>query len=247
LFGFALTHSNEEAERLLPGSHHLRSDRFRQCQPAFPLLHELNSPDEELRLATNDEYTQKEWADAHHRLLKRLIEADAEGWIAARSAMSEVKNQALWKGLDESQWMELAEKEMNHVYNTVRKKGQFGGVLWRELYLRVFSDSFPTSVDALQTVTERLVQTALSVKTGEALASFEARSFFADPTTSDSKDSLRLLDETFDVELLSPAIGPSSEPAGLLGWMARPNARTLFQAIRVLVEQMPTEVKSLDP
>jgi hypothetical protein len=182
-------------------------------------------------------------------LLNRLLEADPDGWITAQKASKEKKNEDLWNGLDESDWMLLAEKDMSHVYNTVRKKGQFGGVLRRELYRRDYTDDacFYASVDALQAVTERLVQTALSVKTGEALASFNASAFFAVPTSKASKESLLLLDEKLNADVLSSTIGDSAEPTGLLRWLAHPTSKTLLQGIEDSTHLTETTNEAHDP
>ena len=220
-----------EAESLLPGSDTLRSDTFRPGQPAFPLLHELSSPAEELRLAEDESSSRSDWSRANHKLLDRLIKADPDGWLTARSAADERKD--LWEGLDEGRWMQLAEEEMNHVFNTVRMKGQLGGILRRELYRRAYAGERPfySSVDALQAVTERLVQTALSVKTGKGVATFDARAFFNDPSSGESRDTLSSLDKKLSVEALLPALGDRSEPEGLLRWLALPNCETLLELI----------------
>jgi hypothetical protein len=237
------------AERLLPGASALRLDPFRPGHPAFPLLHELSAPAEEARVAANTGHTQPEWCAAHYELLQASVGADPDGWIAAQEALKEKRNKNLWEGLDETDWLQIAEKEMRHVYKTVRKKGQFGGALRRELYRQDYTDqaSFYAAVAALQAVTERLVQTALSVKTGESLAAFDAEAFFEDPASGASEKSLRALDPTLDYGSVGRALGTRSEPTGLLEWLARPTAGTLLNAIASSHDKDPAAAETDDP
>jgi RNA polymerase Rpb1, domain 2/RNA polymerase Rpb2, domain 6 len=222
-----------EAERLVPGCDQLRIDQFRPNHPAFPLLHELTAPVKELDLARNREMTTLEWCEAYSTLLHKQIDSDPDGWKTARAALEDKKNKQLWDGLSEEDWLRMAEKEMKHVYETVRKKGQFGGVLRRELYRRRHQNpqSFYNAVAALQTVTERVVQTALSVKTGEGLSSFNTNDFFDNPTSGTSKAALLSLDPTFDAEKLTETLGARQESTGILGWLGQLTAKKLLDAV----------------
>lgn len=238
-----------EARLMMPGSAVLRIDRFRLNQPAFPLLHELSSPVDEFHLAADGPSSQPDWSRAHHELLNRMIASDPDGWNTAERALKEKKNVGLWEGLDEPGWMLLAEKDMSHVFNTVRKKGHLGGILRHEIYRRAYTDParFYSSVEALQAVTERLVQTALSVKTGAAVATFDAGAFFAEPSSKTARDSLLLLDEKLNPDDLGLVLGDSSEPAGLLRWLSHPTCRTLFESIEDCTKLKATTPEHGDP
>ncbi|MEE8609066.1 MAG: hypothetical protein V3S55_15795, partial [Nitrospiraceae bacterium] len=185
-----------QAERLLPGSEELRLDPFRRDTPAFPLLKELSMPNAEQDLARDCTKPQEEWCAAHAALLKEAFTGVGDGWDIemTQKALKEKENDELWKGLlDEETWQERAEKVMQSIYE-VRAKGQLGGILRRELYRRIFKDeeSFWRSVQALQAVTEPIVQTALSVKTGKGAVK-DAKNFFKNPQTG--KTHLEELEE----------------------------------------------------
>jgi RNA polymerase Rpb2, domain 6/RNA polymerase Rpb1, domain 2 len=220
------------AERLLPGAAELRSDPFRINAPAFPLLHELSVPDEEQALANDIVKTQDQWAEAHATLLRSRLSSCGDGWSVTESVLNENEISRLWEGVSEPEWMRFAGEEMQKVYGAVRKKGQLGGILRRQIYKRAFTDdeSFRHSVDALQAVTERLVQSALSVKAGAGVVRFKAKNFFEKPKVNAA--SLSQLDPAFDLESICENIGGNADPLGLLAWLASPNAKTLLQILQ---------------
>ena len=86
--------------------------------------------------------------------------------MTARSNRCQKDIRQYWLGLAPTEWQAKARDGMRKVYTSVRKKGFYGGVLRREFYRRKFVDfdSFRQTLDALQSVTERLEQDALSVK-----------------------------------------------------------------------------------
>ena len=158
----------EALEKLLPGSDGLRKDRFRDA-PAFPLLKELSAPERELELARDTGRSQVEWADAHGQLVSDLLaslpSASTRSWME-REIREIDPDSSLWNGLDEEEWLERSAKEVGEVCKGQRRKAAYGGILRRELYLRDASDGavFGQSIEALQAITERLVQGALKLK-----------------------------------------------------------------------------------
>ena len=237
-----------EAERLLPGSMELRADPFRKDAPAFPLLKELSTPNAEQDLARNCTKPQEEWCGAHAALLKEALTGVGDGWDIemTQKALKEKENDELWKGLlDEETWRERAEKEMQSIYE-VRAKGQLGGILRRELYRRIFKDkaSFWRSVQALQAVTERVVQSALSVKSGKGAVK-EAKNFLKDPKVNG--ESLRKLEEAPDPELVCEALGEADDPGGFLAWLARPTVKVLSTFVFAAPDAPPKSLDEKDP
>jgi hypothetical protein len=237
----------EEALRLLPGSAALRIDPFRIDRPAFPLLRELSAVERELELAKRADLSQDEWCRLHQQLLRDLLSEAGDGWSAAQEASG--AQMVLWKGLSEREWLDRAHQEMEKVY-AVRQKGQLGGILRRQLYRQEFVDhqKFQEAVAALQAVTERLTQEALSVKThpsvGErpvdqssgsrprkAKRAFSPSTFFEDP--SSAKTFLATLDDPtlgpLDPEAVCAKLKPAKQPTGLLAWLARPTLKTLIK------------------
>ncbi|HMW01701.1 MAG TPA: hypothetical protein PKE58_16300, partial [Acidobacteriota bacterium] len=228
------------AEKLLPGSIGFRKDPFRQEAPAFPLLHELSDPVSEWKLAKDEEMTQAAWCEAYAGLLKNRLNAVGDGWQVPALKASFEKDPDFWSGLTEEAWMNLAPTEMQKVYDSVRKKGQLGGILRRQLYLRDYTSDkeFWWTLSALQAVTEKLVQSALSVKTGKgAVVEFKPQAFFKDPNRH--KDSLSVFDEEdanqqkrgFESEKVCAALQDWIEPNGLLAWLAHPNLSTLYKVL----------------
>ena len=230
----------QEARGMLPGASGLRLDSFRRNKPAFPLLHELSCAEAELRLAkqTGD---QEEWAGQHAKLLRRRVAEIGDGWQIAQSYLEE---QARYeRGFSPDEWRERALIEMEKIY-AVREKGRKGGILRREVFMRTFSDlpSFFDSVAAVQAVTERLTQSALSVKTGHVRDSktghassknasdlFAIDDFFSQPAKH--VEQLEALDSTLDDQRISCALGPRREPCGLLRWLWKPDMATLLDVI----------------
>jgi hypothetical protein len=214
-----------EAEGLLPGSLGLRSDPFRPGRPAFPFAGELVDSVREGILATDSASTQEKWCRNHQELQKACIDLLGDGWEHPLLTKAIIDNLPLWRGLDETAWRALAAQEMEKVLRGVRRKGQLGGVLRRELYRRQFINGagFSRMLQALQAVTERITQTALSTKTGSGATTFSASKYFQKGDAA----LLDVLDETLDPASLASAVGLPTEPAGLLAWLARPNARFL--------------------
>ncbi len=254
------------AERLLPGSMSLRVDKFRRRGPAFPLLHELSAPEEEWKLAADSKMSQEDWSRSYSALIGERLHAINGGWDALAMKKAIAKNEKYWRGLGEEGWFGgpdnegEAEEQMTKVYKSVRKKGQLGGILRRQLYLRKYpfrptddgsnetirnqieeaNNFFWSTVDALQAVTERLVQSALSVKTGEGVISFDPDKYFKNPKEhaeslsvfNDSEaDAALQLDRGLDPEKVSTALGESAQPAGLLRWIAHPRLDLLLDTI----------------
>lgn len=224
------------AEPLLPGARGLRSDTFRPRRPAFPFSGELvdDAAPEEAALLADDASSQEEWCERHHALLLARLEDLGDGWnhpLVVR-ALTDEANAALWAGLGEDEWRARASEEMNVIYRSVRRKGRFGGVLRRELYRRRYVDDeqFWGAVQALQAVTERATQAALSTKTGEGTKPFEPSRYFRDPASGASLKSLYRLDPTLDPRSVAEALGDTQEPRGVLAWMVRPEAAELFKA-----------------
>lgn len=229
----------EEARSLLPGSAELRSDPFRSNTPAFPLLRELSCADEEWTLAAKSELTQNEWCAEYHKLVEKRRSMIQDGWSATQSHWA--ANRDLWVGLPRDQWLQRAQMEMMKIYE-VRQKSVKGGILRRELYRRRFSDqdSLKWTVAALQAVTERLTQSALSVKTAEVGdrnvpeslgTGFNATTFFENP--SDNQASLYALDTDmpFDAPKICEKLGRPVAPKSLLAWLARPSLETLVDLL----------------
>jgi hypothetical protein len=246
----------QQAQSMFPGSTCLRLDPFRQAKPAFPLLHELSCPDEELQLALLDA-DQQEWVEIHDSLLRRRLEAVGDGWHLAGSYLETQAD--YWRGLPLREWQDRARTEMEKIY-AVREKGRKGGVLRRQLYLRAFFDgaSFATCVGALHAVTERITQTALSVKTGhvkrkasEDLSAdrdniggptkevFAVDAFFADPIKHAGE--LATLDPSLDQQSICRALATKRDPVGLLRWFAKPDVATLMDVLDTKSDSVPIE------
>jgi len=234
-----------EAERLLPGAPGFRADLFRMGSPAFPMANELANMHREKELAScNSEVSQEDWAEMHRVLVEEGLRELGDGWneslMSLKQRASKVvgnggpTNEELWRGLDEAAWRDFATREMEVVYRSVRQKGRLGGVHRRELYKRRYrnDDSFWLAIQALEAVTERLAQSALSVKTGEGTKRFAPGSFFKDPFSKHSREMLAELDNTLDWATVADALGPSEDPTGMLAWMARPSLATLMATIR---------------
>jgi hypothetical protein len=217
-----------EAERLLPGAGEMRVNRFKQRRPAFPLSGELADAIAEEALASNTVLTQEPWCEAHHRIQRASVANAADGWNHPLFEAGLLANLELWNGLDEEKWRSNAKEEMKTVLAGVRRKSQLGGVMRRELYRRrhLQDTSLWKAIDALQSVTERMTQTALSVKSGAGATAFKARDYFADPVGNG--DLLATLDN-FNTADIADALGKPEHPRGLLGWLARPSPVTLMR------------------
>lgn len=252
----------DAAERLVPGAKGLREDPFRPGKPAFPFAKELDDlvaaeryPSGETHLArliADRSSTQDAWCAAHLGLQQRLLARLGDGWnhpaIVDSPPSDDHDFRDLWKGLGEDEWRAFAMREMEKVHRGVRRKGQIGGILRRELYRRAYmsDDAFWLAVEAAQAVTERMTQTALSVKTGAGATTFDAATFFDDPTAPRSHELIRSLDKTVGASLLGGALGrptPAGSLGSLLAWIARPTATTLVASI----EGRPSKDPVRDP
>ncbi|MDX6404500.1 MAG: hypothetical protein QOH70_1955 [Blastocatellia bacterium] len=227
-----------DAQKLLPGSFELRADQFRRRIPALPLLQELGFPEAESELALNTGYSQEEWCDAHRALVRSRIN-EQDGWPADLMEQYLNQNERFWHGLSQEEWLQLADVTMGSVYLGVRKKARYGGVLRRELYRREYRDdqSFFRAVAALQAITERLTQSALTTKIGEGAAAFKYEKYFMDSRAEGSRTSLALLEPenpTLDADLLADALGTRSEPAGLLALLSNPSGEGLLHVLESL-------------
>jgi len=224
------------AERLLPGAEELRVDTFRPGRPAFPFSGELvdDADPREAALLADDAISQEEWCEQHHALLSARLGNLGDGWShpLVTRALSDEANASLWAGLEEDEWRARAAQEMSVIYRSVRRKGRFGGVLRREFYKRryVGDKQFWRAVHALQAVTERATQAALSTKTGEGTNPFAPSRYFSDPASGTSVKSLQRLDPTLDARSVAEALGESQEPGGVLAWMAGLEPAKLFEA-----------------
>lgn len=228
-----------EAERLLPGASRLRNDPFRPGHAAFPFAGELADPTGEEMLACDGSSTQEDWCEQHQELQNKQLASLNDGWQHPLVTEGSKKSDDLWRGMREDTWRTLATDEMDKILLGVRRKGQLGGVLRRELYRRPFTDhdAFWCAIQALQAVTERMTQTALSVKTGAGVTTFNPRQYFDDP--AGGKELLAILDERLDADILTDALGAPTKPSGLLAWMAKPNAHTLLTNIEAKSSPAP--------
>lgn len=217
----------------------MRIDPFRPSTPAFPLAGELAESREdcdEAVIAANETSSQEEWCETHHALLQARLAKLGDGWehplVAA--ALADAGNAALWCGLSDEAWRARAVEEMDVIYRSVRRKGRFGGVLRREIYRRTYQNDalFWQAVQALQAVTERATQAALSTKTGKGTKPFPPGRYFREPGLSAAQKMLRQLDPTLDAQSVGKVVGPSQESAGMLAWMARPSMWTLLELLR---------------
>jgi len=233
-----------EAERLLPSAAGMRCDPFRPSAPAvFRFSRELASGASEDQLAEAHELSADEWAKRHARLQELRIRAEGarglpelasvlEGGSLAGSTDSEWLRR-LWQGMPEADWLSFADDEMGKVFNSERRKGKFGGVLRRQLYRLPWMgdfDKFAQSVRALHAMTERLTQSALSVKSGAGARDVNVDALFDDPETR--SEELRLLDGSFAPDAVFSNLGALSEPTGLLSWFARPSLPRLRELLR---------------
>jgi hypothetical protein len=222
-----------EAERLLPGSRDLRLDPFRNGSPMFSIAGEFANMAEDAQLAIDSaSLDEVPWCEARATAERARIERIGDGWELLTKG-PEWQNLAkeharLWTGsISEAEWLERAKTEMEHVYLGVRRKGRFGGILRRQLYLRSFSNAptFFKSVDALSSITERIVQKALSVKSDRIdLSTNEINAFFERP----DPDFLKRLDASFNpVEVLG-ALGSGVRLPSLGAFLARPTLGTIL-------------------
>lgn len=224
-----------EAERLLPGSEGLRLDKFRPLRPMFPFAGELaDRPQELARVAGAS--TQEAWCEAHAALQRDRLSQLGDGWSHPLVRAAIEGGEKLWRGIaTDVEWRKLAVDDMETVLRGVRRKGELGGVLRRQLYRRTFDGdqtSFARVVQALQSVTETMTQTALSVKSGPGATEFDADGYFEAPL--DRTELLAALDLSarradcpLDANVIGTLLAASREPRGLLAWMARPDAATL--------------------
>ncbi|MFO0838326.1 MAG: hypothetical protein U1D55_07330 [Phycisphaerae bacterium] len=229
-----------EAARMRPSAAELRRDRFRPGRVGFPLVKELSL--NELEHATLLASTT--WAVDYDQLLKQKLQAVDEqqnaGWHSEQISTQLESAAQYYHGLEYTDWVATAAEEMPIVYEGVRKKGRLGGVLRRQLYRRAFigPEPFADAVDALQTVSERYVQTALSVKSGAGAASFEADKYFDMP--SDHKAKIKELDGDLDVDAVTTKLGVPEKPRDLLRWLAHPRVATLTALIQESVAGVST-------
>lgn len=236
----------KDAERLLPGAGSLRRDLFRPNVPAFPLLQELSDLESEKLLSAKSEedYSQESWALAHQTLLEAKIKS-LEAWPTQLMGKYVQDNRDFRMGLDQDDWLRIAAERMDYVYAGVRKKGRYGGVLRREFYRQEFKDEsgFWWAVAALQAITERLTQSVLTTKTGEGASVFDAKRYFENPKSDETKKSLKLLEpkgSALDPRVLADALGERCDPEGLLGWIANPTTETLLRGLNTLSDSANT-------
>lgn len=225
--------SLSEAESLLPGSRDMRLDPFRNGSPMFSIAGEFANVAEDAQLAIDSgSLDQVAWCEARAKVETARIEHIGDGWELL-TKNPEWQNLArehtrLWTGsLSESEWLERGKTEMEHVYLGVRRKGRFGGILRRQLYLRSFSNAptFFKSVDAVSSITERIVQKALSVKSDRIdLSTNEINTFFERP----GPDFLKRLDTSFNTHDVIRALGSGVQPPSLAAFLARPTLRTIL-------------------
>jgi hypothetical protein len=229
IFAIETEESLVDASRLMPGVGS-RIDEFRPESPAFPLLRELSQPQEELMLAHDTNLSQEDWCTEHQRLVNRQLEDIKDGWQIKLLHQILNENSRYLSGLNEVDWFQSAQEEMQKVYAAVRKKGQLGGVIRQQLFKRAYVDdySFSQSVAAVQAVTERLTQSALSVKGGRGTAEFDAETFFKDPISN--QHLLEKLDSKLDSALIATSLAASVNPAGITAWMNKPRLNVLIEA-----------------
>jgi len=201
----------EAIEKLLPGAPGLRKDSFRTA-PAFPLLKELSVPDLELPLALDTDLSQEEWAENHRRLVKDLLasmpsEAN-RAWIE-REVREIDPDSSLWNGLGPGEWLTRATAEVGELCRGQRRKAVYGGILRRELYRRDASDGerFRVAIEALQAITERLVQGALKVKAMKLVELPPVKEVDRAFEGGISDELLARIDATLDGDALRRALG----------------------------------------
>lgn len=183
---------DQAEELLMPGCSTLRHRDFEPSKPAFALVKELSVPGKESQLAQMDvsEISQDEWCNNHYQIQTERIEELSDGWESIHEMKSTEKKlvtaDKLWKVLTEQEWKSQAKAEMNTVYTSVRKKGQFGGILRQQVFRRRFNQDsqladFYRGVSAVHAVTEPLTQAALSSKSGGGSIKSKPRKFFDSP------------------------------------------------------------------
>lgn len=260
--------AQDQAQLLLPGAPQLRRDPYRPRAPAvFRFSRELAEAEQEDQLAGVAQQTgADQWAAQHAALQARLIGQAADrglpllaAAIAAgdreqpgpRPAPADLSDtqllHQLWQGMDQARWLERAEAEMQQVFRAEDHKGKYGGILRRYLYRLPWAgdaEQFCRAVGALQAFTERLTQSALSVKSGSGAAVFDYQSFLKDPQHA---EQLELLDPTLDRGRLAADLGQSAKPAGLLAWMAVRSSARLLATLRELMQGEAQEAILGDP
>ena len=245
--------SMNAADLMFPGSRNdMRADPFRNAYPAFPLLHELRTADEERALASVslDELDPREWCKRFDSMLRRTIEnVRSVGWPSEHRTMGAVKKldhldvqkgntarrfdlyQGTFEDHGQQEWLDWARSEMMKVYGTVPAKGRLGVVLRNQMYQLSRDpgdfEGFRKQVEACQAVTERLTQSALDVKTGKGASQFSAAKFFKSPHKY--HEALLSLDSEFNVNALCSALGDQRNPTGILRWLHKPSLKTLVK------------------
>lgn len=217
-----------DAVRLIPGSPELRRHPFRTRErAAFALSRELSDPTAEDALAVEDQCGDEDWRTRHAQLQAARIGAVTEMSLGglrekierARSqdstAASDALYHALWQGLPEAEWLELAAQEMRIVYRAQSRKGSHGGFLKRLRHHIPWDGdmvTFATRLSALQTLTERLTQVALDVKTGDGRVGFDPKRFFRSPGSH--RDMLWELDPASEGDAGPPDTGDDASLRG---------------------------------
>lgn len=233
----------EEARGLLPSAPSMRASRHRLNDPAvFRFSRELHDAKAEDKLALMTELSTKEWSEKHFELQQKRIKQESGRGLDQLAALlqnlspsgDEKLHIELWNSMPEQQWQQQAEKDMRKVFSAVKHKGKFGGVLRRELYRLPYDEGrsreFSSAVQALQTITERLTQSALDVKKGSGIASFSYNDFFKDPSKNIAM--LSILDTTLNARRVIDDLGILTPPSGLLGWFSKPSRPKLVELLR---------------
>jgi hypothetical protein len=238
----------EECERLMtPGCAELRNDEYHRGAAAFRLAKELSDPGGEDSLAACGYLDDETWRATHAALVEQRLRA-TDGWP---EPFMSTQLGSISRAVDKEEWLERAAKEMAVVYRGVRAKPRLGGVLRRQLYAHALEspERFRECLRAIQAVTERATQSALSVKGGEGAARFDAGRYFENPSAkaylqpspADERDpaiDLAALDtdRPLNPEALARDLTAPCDPAGLLAWLASPTAVTLLRIRERLAE-----------
>ncbi|MEM9367575.1 MAG: hypothetical protein AAGD07_16405 [Planctomycetota bacterium] len=243
----------DQAHRLLrPGCPALRTDPYRNDSPAFPLVKELGEDKvQELRVAEAN-LPDESWRDAYSEMVNRQITklASDHGWNCRTIAEETEKEefQSLKSGISVADWLDMARQIMeDKILHAADKKGLVGGIMRRHFYRRRFesTEQFGNAVTALQAITEKLTQEALSVKSSgsdhatqkrESSPWQDADRYLAD--VADLPEQLakwlsEFLDDSFESAKLVQDLGRSDEPSGLLAWLATPSPKRLFELAQV--------------
>lgn len=166
-------------------------------------------------------------------MVSRRLDELGDGREFAQKEWESEEVRRLRGGLETDTWLKMAGEEMERVFRAVSAKGRLGGILRRESYHRRFTttEKLARAIEAIQTVTQRLPQSALSVKSGEGARPFRVRSYFLNPSDPLMKEEIAKLDSTIDADLLGVHLAGGVQPTGLLRLLATPSWETILSQV----------------